>query len=257
MTPMSFCTICGYHLGSSSRFCTRCGGPRPTDQAEPPAVRQPAAEPAHQPRPRPLPGGRAAAAIAAVMVMGLSVLLTWRLTDHRAGPPPVAAGSPRPSAGTGNDTTSPGALPASPVAPSLPPAASDGAIPASPSTARQTSAGQVAAFLGTYFAAINHRDYQAYTSLFDGPARPFRNEQQFLSGYRTTTDSDPVLAALTPTPAGEWAATVTFTSHQSPADSATHSSCTSWDITLYLEPRGNSYLIELPPAGYQPSRMAC
>ena len=55
---------------------------------------------------------------------------------------------------------------------------------------------------------------------------------------------------------GEWAATVTFISHQSPADSATHSPCTSWDITLYLESRGNSYLIDLPPAGYQPSRVA-
>ena len=56
---------------------------------------------------------------------------------------------------------------------------------------------------------------------------------------------------------GEWAATVTFISHQSSADSATRSSCTSWDITLYLEPRGNSYLIELPPPGYQSSRVAC
>lgn len=56
---------------------------------------------------------------------------------------------------------------------------------------------------------------------FRRPARQFRNEQQFLSGYHTTTDSDPALVALAPASMGEWAATVTFISHQSPADSAT------------------------------------
>jgi len=245
---MSFCTKCGRHLAGSSRFCTRCGAPRPANRAEPPA---------YQPRPRRLPGGWATLAVVAVMAVGLSLLLAWRLTGHRTGPAPVAAGSPRPAASTGSDETPPSAVPASPTASSSAAAASDGPIPVGQSAVGQASAGQVAAFLGTYFAAINHRDYQAYISLFDAPARPFRSEQQFLSGYRTTTDSDPTLIALTPTSTGEWAATVTFISHQRPAASATHSSCTSWDITFYLEPRGNSCLIGLPPSGYQPSRAAC
>ena len=247
---MSFCTKCGHPLASSSRFCTCCGAPRTASRAEPPA---------YQARPGRLPGGRATVAVIAVMAVSLSALLAWHLTGPRPSATPPA-GPARPPASTVNGETPPSALPASPTASTLAPPASDGPIrpvPASQSAAQQASTGRVAAFLGTYFAAINHRDYQAYISLFDDAARPFRTEQQFLSGYRTTTDSDPTLAALTPTSAGEWAATVTFISHQSPADSATHSSCTSWDITLYLEPRGNSYLIELPPAGYQLSRVAC
>jgi len=148
-------------------------------------------------------------------------------------------------------------LSASPVTSFQPPAASDGPVPIGSDAAPQAIAGQVAVFLGTYFAAINQRDYQTYISLFDDPARPDHSEQQFFPGYRTTTDSDPVLVAPTPTSTGEWAATVTFISHQSPAASATHSSCTSEDITLYLDPYGDSYLIGLPPSGYQPSRAAC
>lgn len=248
---MSFCTKCCHPLASSSRFCTCCGAPQTANRAEPPA---------YQTRPRRLPGGWATVAVIAVMAVSLSALLAWHLIGPRMNAAPVAAGPPRPPTSTVNHETPSSALPTSPTASTFPSAASDGPIrpvPADQSAAQQASTGQVAAFLGTYFAAINHRDYQAYIGLFDDPARPFRNEQQFLSGYRTTTDSDPILVALTPTSTGEWAVTVTFISHQSPTDSATHSSCTSWGITLYLEPRGNSYLIELPPAGYQPSRVAC
>jgi zinc-ribbon domain len=244
---MSFCTKCGHPLASSSRFCTGCGAPRTANRAEPPA---------YQTRPRRLPGGRATAAVIAAMAVTLSALLAWHLTGPWSDAQ-ASAGPPRPPASTVNDRTPSSA---SPAASTFAPAAGDNPIrpvPAGQSAAQQASTGQVAAFLGTYFAAINHRDYQAYISLFDDPARPFRNEQQFLSGYQTTTDSDPTLVALAPASMGEWAATVTFISHQSPADSAVRSSCTSWDITLYLEPRGNSYLIELPPPGYQPSLVAC
>ena len=247
---MSFCTKCGHPLASSSRFCTGCGGPRIANRAEPPA---------YQTRPRRLPGGRATAAAIAAIAVTLSAVLAWQpdrpLAERRPGTGCTAEISRQ--HGKRRDTVERLAgLEASTFAP----AASDDPtrpVTADQSAAQQASTGQVVAFLGTYFAAINHRDYQAYISLFDDPARPFRNEQQFLSGYQTTTDSDPTLVALAPASTGEWAATVTFISHQSPADSATHSSCTSWDITLYLGPRGNSYLIELPPAGYQPSRVAC
>jgi hypothetical protein len=97
----------------------------------------------------------------------------------------------------------------------------------------------------------------AYIRLFERSARPVRNAQQFASGFSTTIDSDPALVALAPTLTGGWAVTVTFVSHQSPAASATDSWCTNWNLTLYLVPDGNSYLIGLPPAGYQPARVAC
>ena len=216
--------------GRSSWFCTLCGTPRSADRAGAPASRPPAAESAHQPKRRRLPQGRATVAAAVVMAAGLSVLLAWRLIGHPATAAPVAAGSPSTPATTGTGATPSSSLRVSPVTPASAPAASDGPVPVSRGAAEQANAGQVAAFVGTYFAAINRRDYQAYASLFDDPARPDRNEQQFLSGYRTTTDSDPVLVALTPTSTGQWAATVTFVSHQSPTTSATQSSCPDWCI---------------------------
>jgi hypothetical protein len=56
-------------------------------------------------------------------------------------------------------------------------------------------------------------------------------------------------------------ATVTFTSHQDPAQSPDHSSCIDWKITLFLhrlphraEP---AYLIGMPPPGYRAGLQAC
>ena len=47
-------------------------------------------------------------------------------------------------------------------------------------------------------------------------------------------------------------ATVTFTSHQSPAQSVDHSACNAWTLNLYLVPQGTGYLIGPAPSGYQP-----
>jgi hypothetical protein len=230
-----------------------------------------------------------------VIAIAAGVPLAWRLIDDRAAPAPVVAGRavagravtasrPSASASPGNRQTPPSTL-ASPAgsaasagtsngsvpagnesvpasggsgsASGNPVPASGGPVPVMPSAAQQANAEEVAAFLGTYFAAINDRDYLAYIGLFEQSARPVRNAQQFASGFSTTTDSDPALVALAPTLTGGWAATVTFVSHQSAAASATDSSCTDWNLTLYLVPDGNSYLIGLPPAGYQPTHVAC
>jgi hypothetical protein len=218
-----------------------------------------------------------------VIAIAAGVPLAWRLIDDRPAPAPVVAGRavaasrPSASATTGNGQTLPSTL-ASPAGSAASAGTSDGSVPAGtesvsasggpvpasggpmpvgPSAAQQASAEQVAAFLGTYFAAINDRDYLAYIRLFEQSARPVRNAQQFASGFSTTTDSDPALVALAPALTGGWAATVTFVSHQNPAASATDSSCTDWNLTLYLVPDGNSYLIGLPPAGYQPTHVAC
>ena len=196
---MSFCTTCGHPLASSSRFCTGCGAPRTANRAEPPA---------YQTRPRRLPGGRVTAAAIAAVTVTFTALLAWHLAGPRPDVASAPAGLPRPPASRVDDGTPSSAWPASPTPSTFAPGASDDSsqpVPADQSADQQTSTGQVAAFLGTYFAAINHRDYQAYISLFDDPARPFRNEQQFLSGYQTTTDSDPTLVALTPASTGEWA----------------------------------------------------
>jgi hypothetical protein len=50
---------------------------------------------------------------------------------------------------------------------------------------------------------------------------------------------------------------VTFTSHQQAADSPTNSTCTDWTISLYLSRSGGKYVLQTPPAGYQPSFRSC
>ena len=116
---------------------------------------------------------------------------------------------------------------------------------------------QVTALLDRYFTAINTRDYAAYAGVLDRQRRRHETAASFRSGYGSTTDSDETLTGISAIGSGGVAASVTFISHQKPADSLEHSSCTRWAITLYLVRHGTGYLIELPPAGYRASYQAC
>jgi zinc-ribbon domain len=175
---------------------------------------------------------------------GKSSSLSARTTPPASTSPPTSpTPSPTPSA-TGT------------ASPSATPTPTPGSVRIGPPAAGQADAGKVTAFLSQYFAAIKARNYQAYTSLFEPNAEPNQTAAQFKNGYRSTTDSREELVSLTPGTAG-LAATITFDSHQSPADSATHTACTAWEITLYLQPSGSSYLIGKPPAGYSPSDRPC
>lgn len=195
-------------------------------------------------------GSRAGAAIAItaiVLVLGGGVAAGWKLLGH------TAAGTVRPqSASTGA---------AAPPGTASPTSRADGAqgagqltVAIAPTASQQTNAPQVAAFLQTYFQAINTRDYSSYSYLFEPELRP--TLQQFQNGYGSTHDSGAVLTDVSLTPVG-LAAVVSFTSHQQPGDSATGTSCTSWDITLYLKPHGSTYWIVHPPANYHAHYHAC
>jgi hypothetical protein len=204
-------------------------------------------------------------ALVAVVVLAIGGgVAAWQLTGHHPHPPaPLAAKSP------GSTTQAAPAVPASPAGSATatvstsppsptpsPTASTPGSVAIGPGAAGQAGTARVAGFLAQYFAAINHRDYKAYISLFDSRSQPNPTRQQFLAGYRSTTDSRSTLAGLSPTPAG-LAATVTFQSHQDPAISATHTACTSWNITLYLETGGSAYLIGPAPPGYHASARPC
>ena len=123
-----------------------------------------------------------------------------------------------------------------------------------PGLAGRADVRRVAALLDRYFAAVNHRAYQAYARLFAQPGRLTPHE--FIWGYSTTHDSNAVLAGLT-APGGGLKATVTFTSHQDPAHSPDHSSCIDWTIALFLHRAGPAYLIGMPPRGYRAGLHAC
>lgn len=211
-------------------------------------------------------------AAAVVIVAGLVGLGVWLLVGRGSsgvsaashsttGAQHKVASHPTPSASVPG---SPQAVSPSPATPSTPPAstppapaASGGSVTIGAGVGHPARAAAISAFASQYFTAINTRDYLGYTGLYEPGAVPVANRHQFLAGYRTTHDSHETLVGLAPTGGGGWAATVTFTSHQDPIYSATHTACTAWNVTMFLLPSGTSYLIGHHPASYHASSQAC
>ena len=224
--------------------------------SSPPGARQPGARygpaadgpPPAAPR-RGGPGAVVAVVIVAMLVVGGGAFaLVWSLTSkHTAAGAPGQATPPASPAGTAATT------------PSATPTASAGTatVAVAPAAAANPAAAQVRALLDRYFAAINAHDYRAFNSLLDARLRQLDPLPVFTSGYATTQDSAEELTAISAAGGGELAAAVTFTSHQSPANSPDNSSCDSWRITLYLLPNGGSYLIGTAPPGYRASYQSC
>jgi zinc-ribbon domain len=129
-----------------------------------------------------------------------------------------------------------------------------GIVSIAPGLAARTDARRVGGLLVRYFAAVNHRRYPAYESLF--AQRRQLTPREFAWGYQTSHDSDAVLVGIAAL-SGGLKATVTFTSLQDPAQSPDHSSCVDWRITLFLHRTGATYLIGMPPPGYRASLQAC
>jgi hypothetical protein len=115
----------------------------------------------------------------------------------------------------------------------------------------------VAALVSKYFTAINQHNYTAYRSLLSTKMQATFTHSSFETGYGSTTDANEKLTSITNTSGGGEAATLSFTSKQNPADSATGTACTNWTIVLYLQPNGNGYLIGGAPAGYHAQYAAC
>jgi hypothetical protein len=209
--------------------------------------------------------------------MGMAVLvvsvlaggaIAWQFTESPARLADVAHGQPATSAPAPSSPSAPASVSSASVGSasvsSAPPASSP-AVSASPAgvtvtigpgAAARPDAARVATFMAGYFDAINQRDYQSYLAAFDEQARPDYSRQKFLAEFGTTTDTAPSLTALSTEGAG-LRATVTFTSHQSPAKSFTHTACTAWTLRLYLEASGTSYLIGQPPGSPRTTALAC
>jgi hypothetical protein len=187
-------------------------------------------------------------ALAAVLVLVAtgSLVTAWRAGHHAA---PLAATthsqSPSPSASSRS---------ASSAAASRPAVGSD-AVAVAPAVAGEAHAQQVAALLTAYFGSINRRDYGGYSRLFIPQMR--ESVQHFDAGYQSTIDSGAALVGLTAVGAQGLAATVTFTSHQNPADSPNNAACDRWEVALWLIPNGTGYLITHSPAGYHAVVRAC
>jgi hypothetical protein len=218
---------------------------------EPPAGTEPAALPTAAPA-----SGRTLLAVAVVAVLIAAGSAAWMAGSGRPGAgrhPAAASGvSPR-SRQLARPAQSASPRPSSSTLTPIP-SSRRGIVSVSRPVAQRADAQQVVGFLDSYFAAVNHREYLEYSSLFDRWHHLTRAE--FDRGYRTTHDSSAVLTGLTSN-RDSLTATVTFTSHQSPAASPNHATCTNWRIVLYLRRTGGVYLIGPPPPGYHATYHGC
>ncbi len=124
-----------------------------------------------------------------------------------------------------------------------------------PGVSQNPAAGAVRSLLASYFAAINAHRFAPYAAAFLPPARRQLNAASFMASYGSTTDSRITLVSIAPAQRGP-AATVTFTATQrSPGRPGT--SCTNWDITLFLGHHGPGYLLGTPPRNYHAYHRAC
>jgi hypothetical protein len=277
---MAFCTKCGRPRNGAEKFCTGCGDAFPEPTATVTAVPQtPAAQPSQQQPDQP-PGqiGRSmtVAIVAAVVILAAGGGAAYFLT-HRVGAKLTAAASQqRRSDGTTQSASEPAAQPTPSITPTISPAPA-ASLPLSPSpgaseglsapvqdsvtlapgivTDARTSA--VENFVIDYFTAINEHSYQAYTALLNPTLRADETPQAFQAGYRSTADSAATITAISAVSPGVTGATITFVSHQNRTDSATDSTCTDWNITLYLQASGTGYVIGPAPSGYHAAYHAC
>jgi hypothetical protein len=166
------------------------------------------------------------------------------VATRQASPPASGSAAPSPSA-----TSAP--------SPSVPaPGGAPAVVTMAPGLSQAPDAAQVDGFLVSYFTAINTRDYQQYARLLVPARRAQLSTADFARGYGTTTDTGASIVGISPTGRGV-AATVTFTSEQRAAPGADVTSCTYWDITLYLRRQGGALLIGDPPAGYHAYHRSC
>jgi hypothetical protein len=212
--------------------------------------------------PRPGPparsGRRGLFLLLAVIVVlaagGGAYALATKLGKHSTAPSGTGASTPpasSPATGGATQASSP-ATSASPTpSPTLSLVAIAPGVPASAAEA------PVETLLSHYFNGINTHSYPEYASTLNPAEQAKQTQAEFASGYSSTTDSNMTLTGLSSTGNGGLTATVTFTSHQSPAQSVDKSACNTWTLNLYLVPQGTGYLIGPAPSGYQPTHSDC
>jgi hypothetical protein len=217
----------------------------------------------------------ALAAATVVLIAGLGIG-GWLLVHHHASPAQAAnrpgtrqsgpvgsqvgGGSPVGEGSPASSATDPGGSTTSGPASGAPTPSQEstqaGPVGIAATMTGNAQAGPVAAFLDEYFDAINGHDYQAYVVL-RSPQAASLSQGQFDAGYASTTDTGETLQAISIAANGDLIADVTFTSDQSAAESVTKSTCTNWNISLYLVPDDGSYLIDNPPPGYHARYVSC
>jgi hypothetical protein len=211
-----------------------------------------------------------AAVVVAVLAIGGGAYAAISVSSHHSSAGPAArrptgsasglVATETPAASqtpTATPSATPTASPSQSTTPSPSPSVSSGTVRVAAAAAASPEAPHVTALLNRYFNAINTKNYGEYSSLLDAQMRANNPAATFASGYATSKDTAETLTSISGSSGGNLAATVSFTSRQSPADSIDHSSCNDWQLTLYLVPKGSGYVIGSPPSGYQPVYSDC
>jgi hypothetical protein len=215
-------------------------------------------------------GGRTTAFVIVGIVVALAAgggayALVSRSPGHTTAQPPSrpvvtvpASAAASIAASSSSPTASASASPSlSPSATATPSPAQTGTVRAAPGVAGNAAEPQVDAYLNRYFNSINTRNYSEYNSLLDAQKQQADSRSSFESGFATTKDSNEVLTGIVDTGGGSLTANVTFTSRQSPADSIDQNACNNWQLSVYLVPEGNGYVMTAAPAGYQATYTDC
>lgn len=279
---MRFCVHCGAERHGAETFCMFCGQPFRSDQPPAtPTTSAASATPGPGPTPVETPGrwstgrwptGFVAAWVAlALVVAGATVgVLVVRAehappTGHRldagSGPPPASDPFPdgEPDSPTATDTDEPADATSTdePTETQTTPTDPNGVVTLSDSAALDPAAPEVLALLSQYFQAVNTHDYQLYQDIHAADAQASLDPDSFRLGFESTEDSDAVVTVIGVQPDGQPTAEVTFTSTQNSVDGPNGDTCDRWDITLFLEPDGDGYLITTPPSTYHASHQPC
>ena len=210
--------------------------------------------PPGRPHQAPRRRARIAGAVLGAVALLAGVITAWAVFGQdRAGPGPRLAGRQT----TATHRASPAARATPSPSPTVP-APGDGAlvVAMAPGMSQAPDAAQVDGFLVSYFTAINTHDYERYERLLVPSRREELTAADFARGYGTTTDTGASIVGISPTTGGV-AATVSFTSEQRTAPGADVTTCTLWDITLYLRNQDATLLIGSPPPAYHAYHRSC
>ena len=213
--------------------------------------------------------GQIAGAVLGTLLVLAGLLTAWAAVSRHGGlggsgtrlsssQTSAPRGRAHPAAGPGHPGTGGSPRPApTPAASAAPPAAATPAtVTLAPGMGQDPAAGPVQSLLVSYFTAINAHRFSQYAQSFLPPERHQLSAATFAAGYGSTTDTGITLVSITAASPG-LAATASFTSTQRSAPGATVTSCTDWDITLFLGRHGPGYLIGAPPPSYHAYHHAC
>lgn len=211
--------------------------------------------PAFPPGPPAVPPGRGSGGTRLFVTVAAIVVLA-----AGGGAYALAASLGKPSgaqpAASASASTHPAASPAT-SAPAATPSPALSLVAVAPGVTPGAAGPTVETLLSHYFQGINTHSYAEYSGTLDAQQLASQSQSKFESGYSSTTDSGMTLTGLSGSSDGGLTATVTFTSHQSPAESVDNSSCNAWTLNFYLVREGSGYLIGPEPSGYKPAYSDC